>query len=480
MTGHLPTAFAIALGLILVPIIAPAGQPDASPAQLIAGLGFPRSDVSFLLVDMRSGKVLEELAADQLFLPASTAKLATAYAADQILGPDYRFSTSLFRRGPDLYLQGGGDPVLTANDLQALAGKLRTTMLAGKGGRFYFDERLIQALPEVSDSQPVATPYNAGFGALNVDFNRIEVTWSPANGSRIFQARTIADGLVLPCEWVTFAPAEGDLPRGAPFLYAGIGAIDRWQYSTLLPERGDTFLPVRTTGLHTALVFRQLALAAGAALPAPEPGHVPANAVAIARVDSPPLSEILGGLLRYSNNAEAELIGLAASRKLTGLSASLADSSKALTRWLQQRAPGTDWRGFYLENHSGLSARSRMSARQMIALLTLIAGDPALMAALPPREDDGGVADPAKSADPRPITGKSGTMDYARGLAGFFPARDGRPLAFAIFIFDAGRRAHLDATMDRRILDPSPSALAWIHRARSLDDALLRSWLAKY
>ena len=436
--------------------------------------------MGFLLVDLQSGKVLEEMGADQLFLPASTAKLATAYAAEQNLGPDFRFSTSLFRRGPDVYLQGGGDPVLTANDLQALAAQLRAAKVEGTGGRFFYDDRLMPALPEVSDSQPVATPYNAGLGALDVDFNRIEVTWSPGNSGPVFQARTIADGLILPCDWVTFAPAEGDLPQGAPFVYAGDGAIDRWQFSRLLPGRGDTFLPVRSTGPHTALVFRQLALAAGAALPPPEPGHVPADAIAIGRVDSPPLSEILSGLLRYSNNAEAELIGLAASRKLTGQSASLADSSKALRLWLQQQAPGTDWRGFHLENHSGLSAKSRISPRQMIALLSLIARDPALMAALPPREDDGGVADPGRSTDPRPITGKSGTMDYARGLAGFFQARDGRPLAFAIFIFDAARRAHLDATMDRRILEPAPAALVWIHRARALDDALLKSWLAKY
>jgi D-alanyl-D-alanine carboxypeptidase/D-alanyl-D-alanine-endopeptidase (penicillin-binding protein 4) len=102
------------------------------------------------------------------------------------------------------------------------------------------------------------------------------------------------------------------------------------------------------------------------------------------------------------------------------------------------------------------------------------------MAALPPREEDGGIADPVRMADPRPIIGKSGTMDYARGLAGFFPARDGRPLAFAIFIFDVRRRAHLDATMDRRILEPSPAAQLWTHRARALDDALLKSWMAKF
>jgi D-alanyl-D-alanine carboxypeptidase/D-alanyl-D-alanine-endopeptidase (penicillin-binding protein 4) len=475
-------ALALALGLALPPTSANTAQPAPSPAQLIANHGFAESDVGFLLVDLLSGKVLEEKAPDQLFMPASVAKLATAYAAAQKLGADYRFSTTILRRGANVYLQGGGDPVLTANDLQGLAADLRAAKAGGAVGRFFFDDTRIPPVPEVSDGQPVATPYNAGFGALNVDFNRIEVTWSRSGGSGelIFQAHTIADGLILPSDWVTFAPAASNLPSGALFLYACNGAMDRWQYSKHLPDHGDTFLPVRSTSLHTSLVFRELALAAGVPLPAPEPGHVPANAVAIGRVDSPPLSEILSGLLRYSNNAEAELIGLATSRKLTGRSLSLAESSKALVLWLEQQSPGTDWRGFHLENHSGLSSKTRLSPRQMISLLTLIARDPALMAALPPREEDGGIASPAKTTYARPIAGKSGTMDYARALAGFFPARDGRPLAFAIFIFDARRRAELDATMDRRILDPSPAAQAWNHRARALDDALFKSWMAKF
>ncbi len=473
---------ALTLGLSFASTSANSAQPEPSPAQLIANLGFAESDVGFLLVDLQSGKVLDEKAADRVFMPASVAKLATAYAAQQNLGGDFRFSTLLFQRGANIYLQGGGDPVLTANDLQALAEKLHAAKNGGAGERFFYDDMWEPALQEVNDSQPVATPYNAGLGALNVDFNRIEVTWSrpSAGDGLIFQARTIADGLTLSSDWITFAPADSDLPPGAPFIYAGNGTIDRWQYSKLLPEHGDTFLPVRGTSLHTALVFRQLALAAGIALAAPEPGHVPHNAVAVGRVESPPLSEILSGLLRYSNNAEAELIGLAASRKLTGRALSLAESSKALSLWLEQQSPGTDWRGFHLENHSGLNPKSRLSPRQMISLLTLIARDPSLMAALPPREEDGGIASPAESAAGRPITAKSGTMDYARGLAGFFPARNGRPLAFAIFIFDAKRRAQLDATMDRRILDPPPEARAWTHRARALDDALLKSWMAKF
>jgi D-alanyl-D-alanine carboxypeptidase/D-alanyl-D-alanine-endopeptidase (penicillin-binding protein 4) len=466
---------------------APVHAAGSSAAAIIARLGFAGSDVGFILADAESGKILEQQSADRLFMLASVTKLPIAYAAVKILGADYRFTTSLLRRGNDLYLRGGGDPVLTANDLQILARQLQASQAGGKNGRFFYDDTLMPASPEVSASQPIATPYNAGFGALNVDFNRVEVVWSrPGGGAPVFQARSIADGLILPCDWITFAPAEDALPPGAPFVYAGVSAggasLDRWRYASLLSAQGNTFLPVRTPSLQTALVFRQLALSGGVALPPPEPGHVPANALEIGHVESPPLVEIIRGLLRYSNNMEAELIGLAASRKLTGKPLALSESAAALSLWLEQQAPDIDWRGFHLENHSGLSPANRLSPRQMLALLKLIAGEPALAAVLPPREDDGDVADPAPAAKPgaRPITGKTGTMDYARGLAGFFPGRDGKSLAFAIFVFDAKRRTALDAAMDRRIVDSPPAALAWTRRAKSLDDALLKAWMKKY
>jgi D-alanyl-D-alanine carboxypeptidase/D-alanyl-D-alanine-endopeptidase (penicillin-binding protein 4) len=453
----------------------------SSAAPLIARLGFAKGDLGFILADVQSGKILESQSADQSFMPASVTKLATAYAAVKILGADYRFTTALFRRGNDIYLRGGGDPVLSANDLQKLAMQLQANRPDGRGGRFFFDDTLMSALPEVSASQPIATPYNAGFGALNVDFNRIEVVWSKsADGVPIFQARSIADGLILPCDWIAFAPAEEALPPGAPFVYDGAGDLERWRYAGRLSAQGNTFLPVRSTSLQTALVFRQLALANGIALPSPEPGHVPANAVEIAIVQSPSLSEILGGLLRYSNNMEAELIGLAASRQLTGKALTLRESSAALSQWLTRQAAGTDWRGLRLENHSGLSPDNRISPDQMLALLQLIAAEPALMAVLPQRDDDGDIAEPSAKSASRPITSKTGTMDYARALAGFFPARDGRLLAFAIFVFDGKRRAALDAAMDRRVADSPPVAIAWTHRAKSLDNALLKAWMKKY
>jgi D-alanyl-D-alanine carboxypeptidase/D-alanyl-D-alanine-endopeptidase (penicillin-binding protein 4) len=334
-------------------------------------------------------------------------------------------------------------------------------------------------LPQISLRQPIAVAYNTGISALDVDFNRVEVDWQrrAAGGGLDLRALSIADGMILPADWIPFAPAPLETPPEMPFLYAGDGGLDRWDYAAALGDQGSTFLPVKATSAHTALLLQALAKAAGVALAAPERGQVPSDARAIGRVDSQPLAEILVGLLRYSSNPSAELIGLAASRRLTGRSLDLGPSAAALTSWIEQRAPKANWQGFYLANHSGLTPDSRVTPRQMARLLSLIALDGTLIPEMPALTDEGR----ATTADnARGLTGKSGTMDYARGLAGYFLAKDGRRLGFAIFVFDRARRAVLDAEMDPRIPNSTSEALDWVHRALLVDQLLLARWMKSY
>ena len=481
--GVLRLAGAAGAWLVLPPAARAASKPAPTPEQVIHNLGFAQSDVGYILFDVQSKRVLAEQNADQLFLPASVSKLPTVYAALEILGPDHRFATTLYRRGSDIYLRGGGDPSLASTDLQALAAQLRAAPLAdvstgSAASRFFYDDSLMVSLPEITARQPVAVAYNTGISALDVDFNRVEVDWQlRPNGRFDFRALCIADGMILPADWITFAPASPEVWADTPFLYAGDSTLDRWQYARTLADHGSTFLPVKATAAHTALLFRTLAKAGGVALPMPEPGQVPADAVQIGGIESRPLAEIIIGLLRFSNNPSAELVGLAASRKLTDDSLTLAPSAAALTRWMKERAPKANWEGFHLENHSGLSPDSRVTPRQMALLLTLVAEDDALMQAIPGLTGDGR----ATLADnPRGLIGKSGTMDYARGLAGYFLAKDGRPLGFAIFVFDRAQRAVLDAQMNPGVPESTPAALAWIRRALQVDQVLLASWMKTY
>jgi D-alanyl-D-alanine carboxypeptidase/D-alanyl-D-alanine-endopeptidase (penicillin-binding protein 4) len=116
----------------------------------------------------------------------------------------------------------------------------------------------------------------------------------------------------------------------------------------------------------------------------------------------------------------------------------------------------------------------------MARILELFASEEMLMALLPPLNDEDVAARLGDGAPIQQIVGKSGTMEYALGLAGYLTARRDRRLAFAIFIFDRERRTGLEATMDRVAVEPSPQAREWIRRARALERSMLGVWAADY
>src|SRR5579864_8502338 len=78
------------------------------------------------VVDLETGKALYSENSDQLFLPASNAKLFTTAAALAIAGPDYRFRTTVEAEGKiddngrlmgDLVIVGRGDPNISGRAL---------------------------------------------------------------------------------------------------------------------------------------------------------------------------------------------------------------------------------------------------------------------------------------------------------------------------------------------------------------------------
>src|SRR5579863_7054916 len=78
------------------------------------------------ITSLSSGKVLYSLNADKLYTPASNTKLFTTAAALALIGPDYKFRTSVETSGSldkygrlagDLVLVGRGDPTLSGREL---------------------------------------------------------------------------------------------------------------------------------------------------------------------------------------------------------------------------------------------------------------------------------------------------------------------------------------------------------------------------
>jgi D-alanyl-D-alanine carboxypeptidase/D-alanyl-D-alanine-endopeptidase (penicillin-binding protein 4) len=453
----------------------PAMAGTASPA----ADGLENAAVGYILFDPDSDRALEAQAADTPFIPASVAKLATAAAALALLGPDHRFTTRLLATGPmvggtlrgDLILQGGGDPALATEGLLQMLGGLATAGLRRVEGRFLYDTALLPELAEIDAGQPWAAPYNTGVGALSLNYNRALLSWQ--RGAVGPEVLTVADAGRLPLDSVAVRPMAGG--GGFPLLPDG---ADRWLMAPPSVGTGEStaaWVPVARPGLAAATLFRRLAADAGITLPAPQVGRAPAGALVLAALDSLPLTELARGLLRHSNNLSAEVIGLAASRRLDPSAATLERSAALVQGWLTRQpmergGQAAGWSGLRLANHSGLGTRSRATPRQMAALLR--AGGPALWDLLPGEEDG--------KALPAGVHAKTGTLAYVKGLAGLLTAASGRRLGFVLFIADPQRRAALDAALDRRVTATPPEARVWATGAGRLQSETLERWVSTY
>jgi len=478
-------------------LLAPPGACHGASAgtggrELAARHGFAPADVGFLLFDPADGRVVDEHNAEQPFIPASTTKVATALAALEVLGGDFRFATTLHATGlvaggvlsGDLYLRGGGDPTLTSDGLRRLVADLRAAGVTRVDGAFFYDESLFPRASEIDVLQPEAATYNPVVDALAVNYNRVVLRWKREAKARK-PATTIvspADGGALPVHGLVTGTLEPGLDPRIEFAFAP-GAEPRWLLSPRLPPTGSAELPVKTQpGGLAADLFRTLATRAGIELPAPLRGAVPDDARTVAQLESAPLVEVVTGLLRFSNNLTAELTGLATSRRLTGEGLSLRASAERVARWWQDRLPATSFRDFLAANHSGLSSVTQHTPRQMAAILrhgwTAHATAPRLPDLL--RTYTAGADEDAREprdGAPR-VRAKSGTLLYADGLAGYLTTRRGRDLGFVVLLTDRAARSRLDATRDVRVGASPPEATDWTARAKAFERDLIAAWAA--
>jgi len=333
-----PALATLLAALLVATACTPARQAElAADAPLEARLeaaGLVGTTAGFVVADLQTGAVVAERNPDTGFMPASTLKVVTAFSALEVLGPGHRFTTTVLAKGRmiggatfmgDLWLQGGGDPLLSVQDILALAGQLRDKGVRRVEGRFFFDESALIPAPAIAAAQPEAAAYNPAVSALSLDFNRLHANW-----------RTDADGVLT----AYLVPAAGTglperastaHPPGRAFMpLADDGEAWRLDAAQLDRPTGQTALPVRRPARRTAAVFRALAGRIGLALPEPQPGSAPADSRPVAAMVSAPLVDTLRPALRYSNNLVSELIGRAVSRRLAGKPLSTADSAAAV------------------------------------------------------------------------------------------------------------------------------------------------------
>lgn len=343
----------------------------------------PETAVSVLVQAVDAPSPVLALHIDEPRNPASTIKLVTTFVALEQLGPQYRWRTEAHLLGPlqdgvlegDLLLKGRGDPYLIATELWKFAGELRAKGLRKITGGLVIDDSAFAPAPRAAgdfDNQPLRL-YNVQPNAMMVNFKAFTFRFEPAadgrgvritadpplpnlvidNRLRLVEGR--CGGVLAHVEMsVPDDPAEprvtftGDYPRSC-----GEESLPR---TALSPES-------YAYGLFR-MVWAQWGgeLAGGVSR-----GVMPAGREPFHVWYSPPLAELIRPLNKWSNNvmADALLYALADRRSAPPLQA--ADGALEIEAHL--RALKVDTTGLVLENGSGLSRLTRISARTMGGML---------------------------------------------------------------------------------------------------------------
>lgn len=434
-------------------------------------------NVSFAVADAKTGLLLETQSAATARPPASVAKALTALYALDALGPDHRFETQLLATGGivdgeiegDLVLVGGGDPTLDTNTLATMAADLKAAGIIGVKGGFKVYEGALPVLPRIDPEQPDQVGYNPGVSGLALNFNRVHFEWKRANGKYSVTMEGRSDKYRPAVRMAAMQLRD----RSAPvYTYEDQGHVEAWTVARgALGSGGARWLPVRKPGLYAGEVFASLAGSYGIRLGAPELIKVVPAGEVLVRHGSDDLRSILRGMLKWSTNLTAEMVGLTATRARGETPDGLRASANSMNAWARE---ALGMQSAALVDHSGLGDDSRVTAADMVTALIKV-HDSGLRAILKPialRDKKHRVV----KDHPMKVDAKTGTLNFVSALAGYLTGPDGTEMAFAIFAADEDIRA----TIKREDREGPPGGKAWNGRAKRMQQALIERWGVLY
>lgn len=398
---------------------------------------------------LADGSVLYEKNGDLCLLPASNFKLLVASAALESLGPDYRMQTAVYEKGKraqgvlegDIFLVGGGDPVLGWEDLRSLAKQVKKAGINRIKGNVVADDTLFDdvrlGIGWSWDNEPYY--YSAQISALNLRGNVADVWVRPgiAPGAPA-RVELIPSIRYLGIENLCKTSAAGSQPVIIVDRLRGRNTV-RVRGSVPLdynPASAEESITVEDPALFACRSFIDILMEEGVTVSGGAVrGEKPKTAGRVALHNSPPLSQMLAMLLKPSNNliAECLLKNLGANVKKDG---STAAGGQVMLEFMKKI--GADMTAIAIADGSGLARTNYISPRNLTLLLRYIYWHPhykIFLDALPVAGVDGTLkkrmaGTPAENN----VRAKTGYVSRVSTISGYVTTKGGEPLVFSIMM----------------------------------------------
>lgn len=443
--------------------------------------------------DAGTGEVLYDRNGGAQVTPASNNKLQTSAAAFGILGPGYRFRTTVSVKGGDLYLKGTGDTTMRAAEYDRLAAAVAAKGITRIKGDLVADDTWfgVRRIPGDWDPADLQYAYAGQTSALTVspndDFDAGSIKISLSSAGR--EGEPVRAALTPDTDVVKIDNRSVTGPPGSPSTLA----VNRRNGSDTIVVTGShpagaaptsVLRTVEGPALYAADVFRKALKAHGVQVSgATERGRTPPGARTIAARTSMPLSRLAKPFLKLSNNVMAETLVKAIGREVRG-EGTWAAGLPAVTAYI--RRLGVDTSQVTMTDGSGLSRGNRTTAVQLGTLLRNVRKRPwfpAWYAALP----IAGQPDPlaggtlanrmrGTAADGN-VHAKTGTLTGVTALSGYVTDPAGRTLIFSSVFngYSGGAPKDIEDKIAVRLATGGDDARAALRRMAQIDGGGLES-----
>ncbi len=412
----------------------------------------PAQSISALVQDVTGTRPLLAVNPQVPRNPASTLKLLTTFIALDTLGPIYSWRTEVYALGPitngvlkgDLLLKGFGDPYLLEDHFWQMLGELRRTGLQRITGDLVIDDSHFAPAaqdPAAFDGQAFRL-YNVLPNALQVNFKAVTFIFAPRPDGKGVLVRTnpelpnlkITNQLELEhghCRGVL-----ATVKMAVPDPVAADTVVLSGRYQT---GCGEQTLPrtLMTPASYTYGLFHRLWGQWGGVLEGGvRRGVRPAHVRPLLVWHSPPLAELIRPLNKWSNNVMADALFYTLGGTLFEPPLRPAHAATVIKSYLTQHRIPTA--GFVMENGSGLSRVTRITAQTLHDLLHQAYHSrymPEYLASLSIVGLDGTLRRRFKQS---PESGwmhlKTGHLNNVAAVAGFVRAQSGKTYAVVLFV----------------------------------------------
>ncbi len=415
------------------------------------------ASAGLVITDVENGQVLAEWNPDLLLSPASVAKLFSSGIALQLLKPDFRFETLLGYSGRieqstgrlqgNLVVRGGGDPTTGSEYFNReipvdkffddISEALMAAGIHSIDGDILIDISGFQrwTIPDRWMWEDVGNYYGAGPSAVNLYDNIAKLYFNtsaqPGNLAELVSVKPSIEGV----EWLNMLYSS-EVNRDLAYVYGSPWDTRRVVRGTI-PVRRTNFV-VNASMPEPPLVFgdilkRKLTMAGIRVAGKVVITENLSEAEIIRSFYSPLLSRVCSVLNYESVNLIAESLVMQLSYRQNGQGRH-DEGMKIISGFLKENIT-TD--PFFLEDGSGLSRATAVSARQISDFLIFMhkseSGD-VFKSTLPVA---GAATLRSFSTDTFPgvtLRCKSGSMTRIRAYAGYLKCRSGREVAFAVMV----------------------------------------------